>query len=205
MVVSHHRVQMLNYHVMALKGKTITLFPKTPRLQCHLFHDGEPFFFPRVAAIRFRSIPLDSKGEKGRRREGEQAQCSSLPVQEQRRKPEQQAEWWRLRSLKVSVNLEAVVARVGNSHVSVGGEGQTLWAVQRVGWGVDVREEGACAVEHLSSGKGDQWHLIQSVSGKKVNCIQDSLASSNRIWQKRSKNCTAIQNFIHFLDTEGVK
>lgn len=71
---------------------------------------------------------------------------------------------WRLRSLKVSVNLEAVVARVGDSHVSVRGEGQTLRAVQRVGWGVDVGEEGACAVEHLKSRPGRpvtevQWYL----------------------------------------------
>lgn len=43
-----------------------------------------------------------------------------------------------LRLLKVSVNLKAVVARVGNGHMSVWGEGKALGAVQRVRWGVDV-------------------------------------------------------------------
>lgn len=40
--------------------------------------------------------------------------------------------------LQVAVDFEAVVARIGHHDVSVGGERQPLWAVQRVCRRVDV-------------------------------------------------------------------
>lgn len=54
--------------------------------------------------------------------------------------------------LQVAVDFEAVVARIGHHHVSVGGESQALWAVQRVCRCVDVRQEGTAAVKHLADG-----------------------------------------------------
>lgn len=51
--------------------------------------------------------------------------------------------------LQVAVDFEAVVARIRNHDMSVGGESESLRAVQRVCWGVDVGEEGAAAIEHL--------------------------------------------------------
>lgn len=57
--------------------------------------------------------------------------------------------------LQVAVDFEAVVAGIGHHHVSVGGESQPLWAVQRVRRCVDVRQEGAAAVKHLT----DKDHL----------------------------------------------
>lgn len=89
---------------------------------------------------RLLKIQRNSKGETDARwnqeAAGRWAGTVQLSVREQRMKPEREScemAEWRLRSLKVSVNLEAVVARVGNSHVSIRGEGQTLGAVQRVG------------------------------------------------------------------------
>lgn len=52
--------------------------------------------------------------------------------------------------LQISVNFKAVVSRVGHGHVSVWGEGQALGPIQGVGWCVDVGQEGARAVEHLT-------------------------------------------------------
>lgn len=51
--------------------------------------------------------------------------------------------------LQVAVDFEAVVARIRNHDMSVGGESESLRAVQRVCWGVNVGEEGAAAIEHL--------------------------------------------------------
>lgn len=55
--------------------------------------------------------------------------------------------------LQVAVDFEAVVAGIGYHDVSVGGEGQALWAVQRVRRCVDVRQERTAAVKHLTDGK----------------------------------------------------
>lgn len=55
--------------------------------------------------------------------------------------------------LQVAVDFKAVVARIGHHDVSVGGEGQALWAVQRVRRCVDVRQERTAAVKHLTDGK----------------------------------------------------
>lgn len=114
--------------------------------------------YDRILHCRLLKVPRNSKGETdarwNREAAGRWAGTVQLSVREQRLKPERESRRmaeWLLRSLKVSVNLEAVVARVGNSHVSIRGEGQTLGAVQRVCWGVDVGEEGACAVKHLKS------------------------------------------------------
>lgn len=52
--------------------------------------------------------------------------------------------------LQVAVHFEAVVAGVSDNNVSVRSEGQSLWAVQRVGGCVDVGQERAAAIEHLT-------------------------------------------------------
>lgn len=54
--------------------------------------------------------------------------------------------------LQVAVDFEAVVARIGHHDVSVGGESQPLWAVQRVCRRVDVRQERTVAIKHLTDG-----------------------------------------------------
>lgn len=51
--------------------------------------------------------------------------------------------------LQVAIDFEAVVARIGHHDVSVRGERQPLWAVQRVCRCVDVRQERAAAIKHL--------------------------------------------------------
>lgn len=51
--------------------------------------------------------------------------------------------------LQISVNFEAVIARVRNSHVSIGGEREALGAVQRICRGVNVGQERPCAVKYL--------------------------------------------------------
>lgn len=52
--------------------------------------------------------------------------------------------------LQVAVDFKAVVSRIGNHNVSVGGKSQSLRAVQRVCWRVDVRQEWTAAVKHLT-------------------------------------------------------
>lgn len=62
--------------------------------------------------------------------------------------------------LQVAVDFKAVVSRIGNHHVSVGGKSQSLRAVQRVCWRVDVRQERTAAVKHLT----------QRQNGKSASC-----------------------------------
>lgn len=56
---------------------------------------------------------------------------------------------WSTESLKVTVDLKAVIPRVSHNHVAVGGEGETLRPVQRIRRRVDVRQEGTAPVKHL--------------------------------------------------------
>lgn len=74
--------------------------------------------------------------------------------------------------LQVAVDFEAVVARIGHHDVSVRGESQPLWAVQRVCRCVDVRQEGTAAVKHLTDRETSQlfyWTLI--LSGKNWTAV----------------------------------
>lgn len=51
--------------------------------------------------------------------------------------------------LQVAVDFEAVVARICNDNMSIRGEGESLRAVQRVCWCVDVGQERTAAIKHL--------------------------------------------------------
>lgn len=66
--------------------------------------------------------------------------------------------------LQIAVDLEAVVSRVGHGHVSVRRQRQTLRAVKRVARRVDVRQEGARAVENLT---GTNDHNISWRRGRR--------------------------------------
>lgn len=52
--------------------------------------------------------------------------------------------------LQVAVDFKAVVPGICDHNVSVRGESQSLRSVQRVGWRVDVGQEGAAAIKHLT-------------------------------------------------------
>ena len=56
-----------------------------------------------------------------------------------------------LESLKVFVQLEAVIPTVGYHYVPVQGQGQPLRAIQRTGQSVDKGEERALAVKDLDA------------------------------------------------------
>ncbi len=59
--------------------------------------------------------------------------------------------------LQVAVDFEAVVARISDHNMSVRGESQSLWAVQRVRWCVDVGQERTAAIKHLRENYS-KWH-----------------------------------------------
>ena len=54
-------------------------------------------------------------------------------------------------SLKVFVQLEAVITTVGYHYVTVQGQGQPLRSIQRTGQSVDKGEERALAVKDLDA------------------------------------------------------
>lgn len=56
--------------------------------------------------------------------------------------------------LEVAIGLKTVVASISHHHVAIRGQRQALWAVQRLCRCVDIRQEGARAVEHL----GKEWN-----------------------------------------------
>lgn len=53
--------------------------------------------------------------------------------------------------LQISVNFEAVIPGVGNCHMSIWGESEALGPIERVCWGVNVGQEGPCAIKNLET------------------------------------------------------
>lgn len=60
--------------------------------------------------------------------------------------------------LEVAIGLKTVVASISHHHVAIRGQRQALWAVQRLCRCVDIRQEGARAVEHLDAAVAPVGH-----------------------------------------------